>query len=69
MTLAKAARILALGIVKPAAHAEPTGKTRRVKMELSEIRRSLLNRLLLLEQKVAELEARIKKLEEGRKRK
>jgi hypothetical protein len=31
--------------------------------------RSLLNRLLLLEQKVAELEARIKKLEEGRRRK
>jgi len=36
---------------------------------MSEIRlRSLLNRLLLLEQKVAELEIRIKKLEEGRKR-
>jgi hypothetical protein len=36
-------------------------------MKLSEIRRSLLNRLLLLEQKVAELEIRIKKLEEGRR--
>jgi hypothetical protein len=39
-----------------------------VKAGMSEISlRSLLNRLLLLEQKVAELEARIKKLEEGRK--
>jgi hypothetical protein len=28
MILAKAARILALGTVKPAAHAEPTGKTK-----------------------------------------
>jgi hypothetical protein len=28
MPLAKAVRILALGIVKPAAHAEPTGKRR-----------------------------------------
>jgi len=37
---------------------------------MSEINlRSLLNRLLLLEQKVAELEIRIKKLEEGRERK
>jgi hypothetical protein len=34
---------------------------------MSEIR--LLNRLLLLEKKVAELEIRIKKLEEGRRRK
>jgi hypothetical protein len=30
---------------------------------------ALMNRILLLEQKVAELEARIKKLEEGRRRK
>jgi hypothetical protein len=30
MTLAKAARISALGIVKLAAHVEPTGKMKRV---------------------------------------
>jgi hypothetical protein len=36
MTLVRAARILALGIVKLVAHAEPTGKTKRVKAEMSE---------------------------------
>jgi hypothetical protein len=42
MILAKAARILALGTVKPAAHAEPTGKMKRVKIEMSKCKHKLV---------------------------